>query len=362
MDRTRRRTVLLLLAALLLVSGPALAAAPSPAPNPVRSPQSQQDKAKRATFGVQPASAKALDGRPYLLYDVTPGAGLDDHVGIVNYSLRALRLAVYATDALNDDKGGFALRKRTEAVKDAGAWITLGARGKTGSVTVPPQSQVILPIQLRVPKDASPGDHVAGVIASLTTVSRNRDGVNVALDQRVATRVYIRVSGTVRAELTVERVRATYHGSWNPIGRGGTTITFRVRNTGNVKVGGKARVDVRGPFGVRQAGAALPEIPLLLPGSAVDLRTSVPHVLPLVWEHADVTVQPTVLVGDVDPHLRVISGDARFWAVPWALLAVLLAAVLLVRTARQRARRTSGAPRHLRPQSAGMAQQKEVRA
>lgn len=331
MTRTSRRTAALLLGAALLLTGTAAAAPQPPRPDPAR-----------ATFGVQPASATAPDTRPYLTYGVTPGAEVDDHVAVVNYSLRPLTLRVYATDALNDDRGGFALLEGDRTPTDAGAWIALGTPGGRGSVTVPAQSRAILPVRVRVPADATPGDHVAGVVASLAVASKDRTGVNVLLDQRVASRVYLRVAGALRPGLRVEDLHARYRGRWTALA-GQAVVTFRLHNVGNVKLGGRVAVRVRGLLG-GTSSARVPDVPLLLPGNHVDLRVVVPHVRPELRETATVQVRPLVMVGDADPGLHAVRATTTFWAVPWLLVVLLGLAALLAWVWRRRRRRPVPVP------------------
>ena len=83
-----------------------------------------------------------------------------------------------------------------------GAWTSVGGRpaGLPVTVRVPARrstgpGSVILPVLMRVPAGANPGDHVGGVVAVLSTIGTNKQGAKVRLDQRVATRLFVRVSG-----------------------------------------------------------------------------------------------------------------------------------------------------------------------
>ena len=49
---------------------------------------------------------------------------------------------------------------------------------------------------------------------------------------------------------------ADFHGVANPFAPGSATVTYTVRNTGNVRLGGRESVTVAGPGGVRLATAA----------------------------------------------------------------------------------------------------------
>jgi len=320
--RSRILVVALVLMALAPIGGTSALAAQSAAPSTV-------------TFGVQPSSVTKTDGRPFFTFGATPGSRLTDHVAFLNYSLVPIRVKVYATDALNTVEGGFALLQAKQKPVDAGSWITLGSRHPF--LVVParrsknsPPGQVIIPVTMTVPATASPGDHGAGIIASLSTVSKNAQGANIVLDQRVATRVYVRVAGQVRPKLAIENLSATYHGTLNPFGRGFATVTYTVRNKGNVKLGGQQAVEVSGLFGGTEQAPKMADIPLLFPGSSIQVSVEVPGVLPSFRLTATASVVPLMLSGDVDPGLAVkLSESVDFWGIPWPLIAVGLLLVLL---------------------------------
>ncbi len=275
----------------------------------------------KATFGVQPSQASGPDQRPFLLYTATKGASFDDHVAVRNYSLQALTLNVYATDAINTPDGGFGLLPASSKAVDAGSWIH--PTGASTAVTVAPQSFRIVPIHIAIPSDASPGDHVAGVIASLSTATSNPHAPNVKLDQRVATRVYVRVAGPIHPGLQIENVRTAYHDDVSPLSGGSAKVSFTVHNVGNVKLGGRTKVTVHGLLGTSTA-VSLPDFPLLLPGNTLRLSTNVSGIYPEMLEHATVTISPLLLPGDTDPGLKKYSSGDHFLAIPWLPLAAIL--------------------------------------
>jgi hypothetical protein len=310
----------ILFAGALLTPSSAAAAAHSSAP--------------RVTFGVQPATASHPDSRPNLSYGVTPGSTVRDHVAIVNFSSVPLTLSVYATDAINTTGGGFGLLRGGQRPKDAGAWTSIGGREPGGSLTVHVPARhrsgagfVLLPVIVHVPAGAGPGDHVGGVVAVLSTVGTTQ-GTKVRLDQRVATRLFVRVSGPAKPRLVIDRLTATYHPGGMTLGRGTVTVTYTVRNTGNVSLGARQSVHVSGLFGAAGSTPAIADIPLLLPGASVRESVDVRGVLPLVRLSATVTLHPTHPAGAIDPGLAAqVVASVSFWAVPWALLILVFAAL-----------------------------------
>jgi hypothetical protein len=323
----------------LLIPGAASAAAGKPKPPPANT--------ARVTFGIQPATKGALDRRPSYRYSVTPGGTLRDEFGVRNLSLSAITVAVYATDAINVNNGGFGLLPRAQRPHDVGAWVTVGG---SGSVTVKPRSFVVLPLSLKAPRNAQPGDHTGGIIVSVTSSTKNAKGTNVVLDQRVGVRMFVRVSGPLRPALTVEPVSADYAGVLNPFGRGDSRVTYHVTNTGNVNLGGRQRVSVQGLLGPDQPSVTISDAALLLPGGSFDVTTSVPRTWPMVHELATVTIDPLIQKGDLVAGMKPGAGSASFWAVPWSLLALLLIAVVAL-FVRRRIRGAHRAPARHGPPS-----------
>ena len=297
-------------------------------------PAQAADKPKpvpgRASFGLQPATKGKIDSRPAYRYGVTPGGTLKDQVAIRNISLQALTFRVYATDALNNPDGGFGLMPAAQRPRDAGSWLSVGGAGFSGAVRVGARATVVLPLALTVPQNAQPGDHTGGVIVSLATRSTNKQGAAVILDQRVATRVYIRVSGPLKPQLTIKPVRASYAGSINPFGRGKTVARYTVTNTGNVNIGADQVVKVRGLLGPTSLARPKPaNLDLLFPGSSVQVAVTVPRTWPLIRERLTVSLSPLVQVADPVAGLGTFTATTSFWEVPWAPLALIVILGLL---------------------------------
>ncbi|PSL52217.1 uncharacterized protein DUF916 [Saccharothrix carnea] len=320
MTRTWRRVALSGLLALVFsgLATPAASAAP-------------------ATFGVRPATAQAPDTRSAFTYSATPGAVVRDHVAVSNVANDPVTLRVYASDAFNTPDGGFDLLAAGREPVDVGKWSVL----ERGEVLVAPRSTVIVPFTLTVPANATPGDHTGGIVASLTTEASGADGQRVAVEQRVGARVHLRVSGDLRPSLSIEDLTASYDGSF--FGRGDTTVGYVVRNTGNVRLGGKQSVRVETPWGAGTDAPGLADLPELLPGNTFRVTTTVPGVLPAGWLDALVRVEPVAPQGTEAP--AAVDASVTTAAVPWLLVVVLLLVLAYVVFRRvRRARRPVGQP------------------
>lgn len=331
--------------ALTLGASPALAApadggrsvAPAAAPAP-----------KSVGFGVVPATAKDIDKRSFFSYGLAPGSVARDNVAVVNYSAQPLKLDLRTADAMNTNEGGFTLQASDQRPTGLGAWVEL--KLGTPQLTVPARAKngqpgkVIVPVTLNVPADAPPGDHGAGIVATLATVGKNPQGQNVRLEQRVAARVYVKVSGPARPELQVSELVADFSGSPWPWESGSTRVTYTIVNSGNVRMGFQPSISVAGPFGLGTRRVQLDPVAELLPHNSQSLTTTVDGVWSVGWLQARVAADPTAAVGAESPQLGQVSKVVSMLALTaWhALVLVLIAGLIVLVILR---RRRSGRPK-----------------
>jgi hypothetical protein len=311
----------------------------------------------RVTFGVEPASARGADGRPYFSFGVTPGAIVFDHAAVLNYSSIPLSLQLYATDAIETSQGGFGLLPASARPTGAGSWISLPPRFAT--VRVPAESakspgQVVVPFVVRVPDHAAPGDHAGGVVVSLRTVGTNASGQQVILLQRVGSRVFIQVAGALAPKLAVTDLHASYEGTLDPVGKGRAKVSYLLRNTGNVDLAVDQSVAVSGWLGGKRQ-VAVAKVLFLLPGASLPERVDIPGVWPQFLLHATVSARPMAAAGITETaRMLPLTTSTSLWAIPWPLLALIALVVLagyLAHRARSRARaRRLARPLASRPQ------------
>jgi hypothetical protein len=291
----------------------------------------QRTKAKpKVGFGIVPATAKDLDVRSLFSFGLSPGSVAYDHVAVVNYSPKALNLDVYATDALNSAEGGYALRAATDKPSDLGAWVVVGEKSRRRTVSVPGRrkdgspGRVILPVAISVPANATPGDHAAGIVASLITLGKNPTGQNVRLEQRVAGRIYVRVSGKLQPDLAVTALKATYIKGDRPFASGSVRVDYTITNGGNLRMGFNPSVEVAGPFGVGRRSAAGSRVAELLPGSSQRIRTTVSGIWPMGYDNVTVVAAPVAAIAAAAPPVEPARETIRIWVITWELMLELL--------------------------------------
>jgi hypothetical protein len=242
------------------------------------------------------------------------------------------------TDAVDTSTGGFALLPDNQAPKDVGTWISFPGADRT--IRVPARTpatatspgkigELDVPLSITVPAAASPGDHVGGITVSLTSDAVSPTGQKYKLVQRVGARVFVRVIGKLRPQLSIENLTVAFHHSRNPLGSGTATLTYTVHNTGNVALGGEQAVSVRGLFGATARAQHVPTIPLLLPGFSVQERVVVHGVVPEFRETGQVTLIPLKIAGAVLPPAGPWTASTTIWAIPlWVVLLVALLGLL----------------------------------
>ncbi|MGX4653750.1 WxL protein peptidoglycan domain-containing protein [Micromonospora sp. SCSIO 07396] len=321
---------------LLVAMAPPAPAPAAPAPSP--GPTAAAGQTGAARWAVQPSSAKGPTGRNYFIYDLAPGSTLTDHVGITNLGDRPVTFDVYGTDAYTSTDGAFALLPADRPATDVGSWIRVERR----EWTIPAGKRVDIPFRLTVPANATPGDHTGGVIGAVARIRTTADGQRVLVDQRLAARVYLRVTGPVRPAVTVEAVDVSYDNPVNPFGGGDLVVRYRLRNDGNVRVGGSGTVTVRAPFGREQARTSPTDLPELLPGATFTVTERITGVPPLLRLNAEVDIAATTTDTALPPVVR----TAGVWAPPWLLLALLAGAAgwAGLRWWRRRAAAAAGRP------------------
>jgi hypothetical protein len=297
----------------------------------------------RVTFGIVPALANGEAVRSNFTIAATPGGVAFDHVDALNYSKVPLSLQLYATDAIETASGGFSLLPANVAPTGAGAWIAIAPQFAT--VVVPAKTgkvpgQVLVPLTLHVPFNASPGDHVGGIVVSLQTRGTNRTGQSVLLDQRVGTRLFIQVSGPLSPKLTLSDVHRSYVGTLNPVGRGHVDVSYVLTNSGNVDLAVDQSVSVKGLLGSKRV-VSVPKVALLLPGTSIPEQAVVTGVWPQLLAHVVVTAKPIALASGRGSPAVTASTSVWLWTIPWPLVILLIVVIVAIYLDRRRRSRRS---------------------
>ncbi|MEU9300270.1 DUF916 domain-containing protein [Streptomyces sp. NPDC048269] len=287
-------------------------------------PAATATAADNGTWGVfpTPPAGAVMTDRAYFFHQGEAGTTVQDSATILNSSDKELTFQVFATDAVNTPVGGaFALLPVETGPKDVGAWIALPPETAT-TVTVPAKGRKDVPFTVKVPADATPGDHVGGIVALNTAVEgvQQEGKVQVGVKRSVGARLYFRVPGPLTPGLSVEDVKVSRSAPLLPWVRNArATVSYALVNRGNVVVEPKVTVSAEGLFGREVLNRPARELKLvLLPGRRIELSEPWPDAPQLDW----VTV--TVAAGaSAHPELASESGT-DFVAVPWPAAGAVL--------------------------------------
>lgn len=293
-----------------------------------------QARSSDITWSVVPADANGPDGRSVIDIELAGGQEVTEHIAVINRSTQEVTFAIDANDGYLTAKGYFDMRPSDVTPTDGGAWIEVPDK-----VTIPAGATSVVPVKVSVPQNATPGDHPAGVTASVETISGQ-----VRVHNRVGVRVNIRVTGDYVAKVDVSGLRAEYKWSWNPFSAGSVDVTYTVANVGNVRLAPDAHVRTSGLVGENEwddtSTARAREI---LPGGSREFTVQMTGVWPTGPITTSVVTVPAP-AGQALPGITAerVAIDTTFWAVPWpqlALLALLILAFLAFRVTRARRRR-----------------------
>lgn len=284
------------------------------------------------TWSVQPAGEDGADGRAEWDLELEPGQAVEDAAQLNNFSDEEVTFRLYSHDAINSPDGGFTLQPADAEPVGVGAWVGLDEQ-----ITVEPGESTTVPFTLTVPQDATPGDHAGGIVASVTSETTDAQGQRVLVDNRVGSRIYLRVAGDVNPALEVSNLSVAFERSWIPFTTGAATVTYEVHNAGNVRLSGEQAVSGHGVFGLGDHTVTLDPVDEILPGESVTVSGQVDGVLPLFRVTEEVLVTPVApqTSATVLPVVQA-EASAQAWAVPWAELIILAVLVLLVLWSRWR--------------------------
>lgn len=305
-------------------------------------------------FSAEPYTVQNAPQRALFSYDLEAGHQILDQLVVKNVGASSESFVVYGEDATNLPRtGGYGFQQRSQMHNTAvGTWLTVG----TPQFTVPPGMELVATFKLAIPANASPGDHVGGVVVEQVKAHPPQTqpvGVNVVL--RTVIPMYVHVEGGSFPALTIENLTVFHQSPTFPYLQGSkVAVRFDLVNTGNEIINPKSvTVSIRGQLsgtihkytavqaGERQSGAN-PLPAQMLPGARLTLTeewSGIPPFDPLSGH---------VSASAIDPGTtRAITTAAStpFWYFPWILVLLflaLVASVIALIVVRRRRRADSG--------------------
>jgi hypothetical protein len=283
------------------------------------------DEPPTVSWSVAPASAHGPDGRRWVELELAPGEEATEHMAVTNLSKVEAQFTLTAADGYFTPAGRFNMRSETEESTEAGTWIEIG-----DSVTVAPGKTTVVPFTVKVPRNAEPGDHAAGVAAAVRSgQAAGPDGAGLGVTSRFGFRVMTRVLGELAPALEIGDVKTSYDIAWNPVRPGRLMIGFELANTGNTRLTVSGFVSAGGrEVAYPQASELAIE---LLPGESRRIETVLTRVWPAFRIEVTISADPVVLTIDDSPavSLAPVTTTAGVWALPWPQLICLAGLVLI---------------------------------
>jgi Bacterial protein of unknown function (DUF916) len=286
-------------------------------------------------ISISPADTKgATSSRTRFVYKTDPGQVVSDQVKVSNVGTTTLEVTVFAADAYNDDNGDFALKPTSEKTLGAASWTLFGGKPQLKLTLTHGESKVV-PFTVTIPKDATPGDHAAGVLASATTAGQ------VAVERRIADRMYVRVSGKLQPSLTISSYAATYHSGLNPIS-GSVSVAATLTNNGNVALEGVTTITATTWFGTSIGKLSRTDLAEILPGNTVTVTYEITGVPQVGFANVKMLLQSGISGDAPDPGpLPVFQRETFVPAIPWVVLGVIVLGVGVWLFLRWRSRRNA---------------------
>jgi hypothetical protein len=267
------------------------------------------------TWSVVPSTADGPDKRSWVERTVRPGETVTEYLAVRNLGTTTTTFSLDAADGYFTETGRFNMLQAGEKSTDAGTWISV-----EDDVTVESGATEIVPFTITVPQNATPGDHAAGVAASISSVGTTSDGAQIGVDSRIGFRVMTQVSGELTPAVSLSGLTADYAPSWNLFAPGKLSIRYTAENSGNTQLS----------FG-EKTGSTMTARGDLFPGETRVVTVEPSRVWPLGMISAEVVVSASVPSDEALP-VAPVTETVVVWAVPWMHLAVLALAVAIILT------------------------------
>jgi len=290
------------------------------APLAIATPAIAADEPGAVTWSVTPSDEAGPDGRSWMELEIDPGETITEHLAVRNVGATDAVFALSAADGYFTETGRFNMLQSGQKSVAAGTWIEVDA-----AVTVAAGETAIVPFTITVPENATPGDHPAGIAASVDTVGTTSDGTQVGVESRVGFRVITRVGGQLAPALSISGVSGEFAPSWNLFAPGTLSVTYTATNDGNTELAFDDTI-----LGARADRGNL------YPGETRTVTVDGVDAWPVGVLSVPVTVEAAVPSDDtlVAP---VAETTITVWAPPWlhlaaiALLALIVTAIVIVR-------------------------------
>jgi hypothetical protein len=255
------------------------------------------------SFGIRPTTANP--SRPetfaYFSYQlVAPGAVISDAALVMNSGDVPVTLKLFAADGITAGNGGTAFARQGQKISGVAGWLSLAVT----EISLEPGKDMVVPFTINVPADASPGQHVAGLVVEAPPSGAGGGQFTASVIQQSAVAVVIDVTGPHVAGLEVTSASLRQQGDQ------GATFVIGVHNTGNIFIKAQGSLSIADLQGKELASIPL-KMDTVLPGDTTTFQVTYPvhlsdgqYLLKATLKYAD--GQVALLEG---AEVKVIAGQ-----------------------------------------------------
>ncbi len=213
-------------------------------------------------FGIRPANADS--GGAYFAYNLVAGSTFEDAAVVVNDGESPVALRLYVADGVTAINGGTAFANAGQDRNGVRAWLATD----TSELELAGGQEVRVPFTLSVPPDATPGDHVAGIVVEAPPKGGGGQGVAAAVVERAGVAVVVRVPGPPLERLSVGEMCLNQE-------TGSNYFETPVTNDGNVLTRGEGSLVLTTTDGEEVFNRPV-DLDTVLPGDSTLLRMDAP--------------------------------------------------------------------------------------
>ncbi|MBJ7471933.1 MAG: DUF916 domain-containing protein [Solirubrobacteraceae bacterium] len=210
-------------------------------------------------FGARPIKRGGADvAASYFTLNAKPGQTLREAAVVSNTSDAPIQALVDGVDGLTGTTSGVVYANRDDRHLETSRWLRPSKR----NLTIPPRSSARFTFEVRVPRDARPGDHLAGLAFQdvRQTVSGSRLSVRQVVRVVLGVQVTVGSGSPAQVDLGDLKIQAL-PGTQVP------SVVLDLRNKGQLLCKPRARVVLTPPGG--QPITAEQPLDTLLPGDEI---------------------------------------------------------------------------------------------
>lgn len=197
--------------------------------------------------------------RTYFIPSIAPGGAYRDEVRVVNPNNDSVDLVINAVDGVTAPPSGAVYANRADPVVEAGAWLTPDLT----QLTLGAGQSSLVGFTVRVPADAVPGDHLAGLALENTHPVAGNGQISISSVVRTVVGVLIKVPGPAGFDMAVGAALI------QPlIAQGVASVVVPVTDTGLLLGRPTLTITLSGPNGYRRTLSR--NLDTILPGDTID--------------------------------------------------------------------------------------------